>query len=373
MFRIGLGRKKKEAEPDPGDPRYLADENTLSDEQFVALSYEFFLERPADQGGKEHYVSLLGEGMPRAQLIKELMSSDEFRGVLSQYNPLQLPILRNLRADSYLHEKKANGEGEALAFKAGGDEDFDWLEQMILKHGYYDKLGGWEVEVDDDKRKIAEMAELFAPNHCLELGCFTGTVVHLLNQAGVKAEGVDLSHLALSLCDRAVRPFIHFGDILELNLEPKYDLILAMDVFEHLNPNRLEAYLKRTAGLMGGGGYVLTNIPAYGDDPVFGLVHEPVFEKWVQEVDPAVRYDLLHVDQDGWPVNGHLIWATSPWWQGEFEKSGFSREMEIERALHQRFDAFLRAGIEARLSFYVFSMGRGRNEAAEVVRRIQAG
>ena len=360
MFRFGLGKNQKDSGMDPDDPRYLADEKTLTDEQFVASSYSYFLERPADQGGKEHYLALLRDGMPRAQLIKELMSSDEFRGVLSKYNPLQVPILRKMRPDKFVHEKKADGRGEALAFKASDNGDFDWLEEMILKHGYYDKLGAWEVEEDDDKRVIAEMAGLLGPSHSLEIGCFTGAVVHLLNQAGIKAEGVDLSHLALALCDRAVRPFIHFGDILELDLEPKYDLILAMDVFEHLNPNRLEAYLARLVRLMGQGGYVLTNIPAYGTDPVFGLVHDDVFQKWCEKADPEARYDLLHVDQDGWPISGHLIWATSLWWENRFKQAGFSREMEIEKALHRRFDSFLSSGPKARLSFYVFSLNAGR-------------
>ena len=57
-------------------------------------------------------------------------------------------------------------------------------------------------------------------------------------------------------------------------------------------------------------------------------------------------------------MHGHLIWATSRWWQEQFEEVGLRREVETERMLHRAFDAgFERISI-ARKSFMVFSKER---------------
>ena len=65
---------------------------------------------------------------------------------------------------------------------------------------------------------------------------------------------------------------IHQGDLLTLPLAGPFDLVYGLDIFEHLNPNRLDDYLARVAALLADGGYLYAALPAFGDDPVFGLV-----------------------------------------------------------------------------------------------------
>ncbi len=355
----------------PSRRDFFAGSAPPGDGEFIDEVYRRFLGREADPSGKRFYLESLRGGLSRLDLIQCLVSGDEHLRRVLVSSALQLPSLKELRPEKYRSERLRGSREKALAFAAEGPEDFAWLARCIDEYGYYDAPGVWSREPDEDKQVIAAMAAAFAPTRVLEIGCFAGAVLALLAQRGIAAEGVEVSHLALTLAPPALRRRIHFGDLRSLEL-PGYDLILGMDVFEHLNPGDLPAYLERCAQLLGQGGYVLTNLPAYGPDPVFGEVHPYFFEAWEQHQDQG-RFNLLHVDGEGWPINGHLAWATSAWWQGRFAQAGFTRQPEIERALHQRWDGFFKESAPARLSLYVFSLGRTPEQAREVARRAAQG
>jgi 2-polyprenyl-3-methyl-5-hydroxy-6-metoxy-1,4-benzoquinol methylase len=332
----------------------------------------FFLNAlPIRTAGIILFRSFKGE-KSRADILKEIVQSGEFRDLQSKYSPFRLPSLREIRPEQYQLCKQYQKNDAALAFRIVSPADFDWLEEMILKHGYYDNVGSWGTEIDDDKKGIAQMAQLLLPERSLELGCFNGSVVKLMREAGIDAEGVEISHLALSLAHRAIRSKIHFGDIRQIDLELNYDLILAMDLFEHLNPNTLNQYILRCRELLGKGGYVLTNIPAYGFDSVFGEAHALVFDDWKSCVGSTGMFPTLHVDRDGWPICGHLIWAETGWWQQQFEAQGFRREIDIEKALHHRFDHFIVAKTPARKSFYLFSVGTPEKAPQDILSHIHS-
>ena len=50
-------------------------------------------------------------------------------------------------------------------------------------------------------------------------------------------------------------------------------------------------------------------------------------------------FATIHVDDLGYPIHGHLAWASASWWVGQFQAAGFERELAVERALHTRYDA----------------------------------
>ena len=360
------GAKSGRSASEPG-PALLFDEKSLDDAAFLEECYLFFLQRPADPDGLEHFSHLLSAGAPRAEAVRQIMASDEFKSLQARHIPPSLPSLREMRPEKYVVRYHRQTNQEMLFFRVESRDDFDWLEEQILGEGYYDNLSVWETGVDEDKRNLAEMAGCFKPAACLEIGCFTGPVLLLLQEAGVRAEGVEVSHLALAMAHRKVRQFIHFGALKELNLPPEYDLLLGMDVFEHLNPNRLNDYLAECRRLLGGGGYLFTNIPAYGHDPVYGPAHGFALDEWEQQAARDENFSLIQVDGQGWPVSGHLIWADWKWWQGAFEAKGFKRETGLEKALHQRFDGFIDEKAPARRSFFVFSVGNPAKDAGELI------
>jgi SAM-dependent methyltransferase len=328
-------------------------------EQFVDFGYQYFLNRPADAEGRAHALKQLAHGQSRPEFIKSLVSSPEYFALLQQalFGQALLPELTKTRPANYRRSRVRGGNADVLTFQVASSADYDWLEDLILQHGYYERPGVWSLAIDTDKHVTAEIACRFHPNCCLEIGCSTGAVIKLLDDENVYAEGVEISHLAVALSYPSIRRRIHFGDLLALNLDAKYDLILGMDVFEHMNPNKLDAYVQCCYDLLRGGGFLFTNIPAFGGDRVFGEVFPVYLEDWLP---PAVKDDeapfsCLHVDDAGWPLNGHLIWATTTWWQRTFEKIGFVREAEIEKALHKVYDNWMAKAAPARRSFYVFS------------------
>jgi hypothetical protein len=56
----------------------------VSGEEFVELCYRNFLKRAADDPGKEHYLRRLNQGLPRGQVIAEMVAGEEFRQLLAQ-------------------------------------------------------------------------------------------------------------------------------------------------------------------------------------------------------------------------------------------------------------------------------------------------
>jgi SAM-dependent methyltransferase len=281
----------------------------------------------------------------------------------------ELADLRQLRPDSYVVRSPLWNGPDLLAFEAREPADFDWMERMILDHGYYEHEGVWDLALSFDKQAMAEIMAAFRPERALEIGCATGTVLHYLAALGVRGHGVEISRMAVERAIPDVRDRIHPGDLLTLPLAGPFDLVYGLDVFEHLNPNRLAEYLARAATLLGDGGYLYAALPAFGDDPVFGHVFPLYLRDWYGDVAQDRHFRLLHTDGKGYPLNGHLIWADSRWWVTQFERHGLERVDAIERAVHERYDHLFDGYATARKAFYVFTKnGRPEHHQAVIYR-----
>lgn len=339
----------------PNDPPTLLPDDP--DESFVELCYRRLLGREPDEGGRRASLAALKHGSSRFDLIQGIVTSAEYYTVLTKgiFGIMKLPPLQQMRPSHFQTSSFAFSTERAMTFHVQNPADYDWLEKMIVEHGYYEKPGVWSLAIDRDKQVIAEILRHFSPHRCLELGCATGAVLKLLLEAGVEPEGVEISHMALALAYPDIKKKIHFGDLLGLDLKPGYDMIVGMDVFEHLNPNKISEYLDRCFKLLGKGGFLFTNIPAFGSDEIFGEVFPSYLEEWRVDAAADGLFSVLHVDDAGWPINGHLIWATPKWWQSKFERAGFIREIRIEQALHDVYDSFFLASAPARKSFFVLS------------------
>jgi hypothetical protein len=283
-----------------------------------------------------------------------------------------LPDLRPLRPEAYVARSPLWSGPDLLAFEAREPTDFDWMERMILEHGYYEHEGVWDLDPGSDKQAMAEIMAAFQPARALELGCSSGTVLAALAGHGVPADGVEISAMAVGRAAPAVRPRIHHGDLLALRLGHGYELVYGLDVFEHLNPNRLPDYLARVVALLADGGHVYAALPAFGDDPVFGLVFPLYVRDWYQDVYLDRSFRLLHADGKGYPLNGHLVWAHSRWWVWQFERHGLQREPAIEAAVHARYDRFFDGYAPARKAFYIFSRRGGEARRAAIIDRLRS-
>lgn len=367
MFR----RRQQEPEPEPEIPR-------VPDDVFVRDSYLAVLGREADPTGLAHYLALLEAGMAREEVLLELAKSAEHKAILAgglpDPNSLRRPgdpaldDLTRIRPDRYRITHDAIGR-EMLVFDVESDDDFDWLEDEIRRTGYYEHDGVWTLGIDNDKRVMAEVAAAFHPRRVLEIGCASGAVMAGLLDRGIDAVGVDLSELARSQAPDGVRERIVLGDLLDAPLTGPFDVVLGLDVFEHLNPNRIDAYFGRVESLLAPGGWLLANIPAFGDDPIFGNIHGDFL------VDGHDLHRRMQVDERGYPINGHLVWATWQWWQGRIEATGMHRAVEVEAAVQERYGDYWRAHYPARGSLFVFRKGAdygGEATLAEELRRVQS-
>jgi SAM-dependent methyltransferase len=322
-----------------------------SDTTFIEKAYREVLGRPADQDGLDHYRRVLADGLGRTAVILDLVRSTEF---VSKLTPAAatLPNLIRRRPERYARAiDRSNGE-TVNVFHVESPSDIDWLERAILDNGYYEQPGVWTLGVDADKRLMAEIIASFQPVRVLELGCASGAVIECLEGLAIAAEGVEISTMAIERAAPRVRGRIHQGDLLTLDLPSTYDLVFGLDVFEHLNPNRLRQYLQRIAELLTAGGHLFVNVPAFGDDEVFDRVFPLYLDDWAAAGD--MMFSTFHVDDLGYPLHGHLAWASSAWWVAQFEACGFARDESIERELHRKYDAHLKRRSPARAAFYVF-------------------
>jgi SAM-dependent methyltransferase len=338
----------------------------LSDRNFLELVYREILGREIDRDGLAIYTKLLHERRNRWEVILFLIRSEEFTNrVLSDNLP---PVdIKSRKPENYRQAEDRRTGRPVLTFEARLSEDFDWLEQMIRETDYYERPGVWSFDLDRDKKVMAEILTGFAPQKALEIGCANGAVLKCLHQAGVDIEGVDISARAKTRAFSEIRNRIHLGDFLELALPADpYDLIFGLDIFEHFNPNKIGAYAERIGELVKECGYFYCAIPAFGDDPVFGTVFPLYFREWEEERSGLLPFRTLHVDELGYPIHGHLIWADTSWWVRQFEQAGLVREPSLEKAIHEKYDAYWEVRAKARQSFYVFS----KKGEAEINRRV---
>jgi len=280
-----------------------------------------------------------------------------------------LPI-KDDRPARYEVRSDRSGIEKSWFYSVRDDADFDWLEQKIVKNGYYERPGVWSFIIDEDKRMMADIAAEFGPRTVLDFGCANGAVLKCLKDLGIAGEGVEISRLALDKAPDEIRDAIHIGDLMDLALPHAYDLFLGLDIFEHLNPNKLAGYIARIFDLINDGGHVYANIPAYGKDVVFGEIFEVDYPAWREDIAAGRCFRTIPVDEYGYPKNGHIICAGSDWWVDRFERAGFRRETEIERALHRKRDEAMEKISPARRSSYVFSKNAAPEGRQAILDRI---
>jgi SAM-dependent methyltransferase len=321
---------------------------------FLKESYQRLLGRPIDEEGLKRYGSFIRQGKKREEILFELISSDELVSKILQENTA-LKKICPLKPSQYNTATNLLTAEPLLTFKILDPQDFDWLETMIRQNAYYERPGIWSYGLDLDKQRIAEMMSDLNPQKVLEIGCSSGAVLKALYDQGIEGEGVEISAMAIQRAFPEIKDKIHEGDLLEIQLSSGFDLVLGLDIFEHLNPNKMNQYIQALAELLKEGGYCFCNIPVFGQDEVFGTVFPLYLKDWEGPGPPGRLFQTLHVDEYGYPLHGHLIWADTRWWTDQFKQEGLVREIEIEKALHQKYDPYFDQKAPARKTFYVFS------------------
>jgi hypothetical protein len=132
-----------------------------------------------------------------------------------------------------------------------------------------------------------------APATVLDAGCAIGLLVESLRTRGVDASGIDLSSYAIGQVHESVREYCRHGSIVD-ELPQRYDLIVSIEVLEHIPPREAEA--------------AIANLCRHTDDVVFSS-------------SPFDYKEPTH-------VNVH----PPEYWASEFARHGFYRDVDFDGA-----------------------------------------
>jgi SAM-dependent methyltransferase len=246
--------------------------------------------------------------------------------------------------------------------------DYDQLEANIHNTDYYGKLY-FQTRISHEAGQIkpanllvAALLGMLRPRAVLELGCGRGDILLLLHLSGVaQTAGIDISQEVVKSMWPQVAGDVHLGDLLQFcagfaKAGRSFDTVVALDIWEHLHPAKLGDYIAAVLGAASDDALFYFNIPAFGDDRGFGEVFPLEYEENRAALAGGQPFSHLLADQvdPPIPVNGHLIWAGSDWWEAQFARHGLVRAVELEARLHALFDDHL---FYAQRAFFIFHRG----------------
>ena len=263
--------------------------------------------------------------------------------------------------------------GSATLIEIERDSEYDGLLARILESGYYDH-GYCEVHGGYKPGRhvahfwlLAEMLAVLGPRRAMEVGCSRGDLLSLLARHGVEVAGIDLSAESAQTPWPEVRGRLKVGPLEDVgnHLAGPFDLLLGLDVWEHLHPGRLGAAIDAVSSLAAPDALAFFVVPAFGPDRLFGepfplefeqnraafVAGEPFRFLTAESVDPPL------------PFAGHLIWAPASWWESQFTSRGWKRVESLEPLL-RAFDRFVPFSVR---SAYLF-----RRDTPQAAQRVAA-
>ena len=343
-------------------------EGEFSLECIVTALYRGILDREPDPRSLADKLIRLRLGTPLEQVVRTFVASPEFRTRFIQMvvPPAALPDLRVSLPDKYKMQLVRGGP--MPVYVARTDEDIALMESLIERHRFYDQFGVWSPVIDHDKRITAAIARGLGAGSCFELGCFTGPVISILADAGVKVAGSEVSHLAVAFAYPNIRNDIMFGDFLGLTIDRRFDVVLCMDVLEHISPIRLDSYIEKIWSIVAPDGYVYLNSPMWGTDDMFTPSEEPYLDEWLAVGDSSY-WRHWPCDDKGWPIHGHLVWASPVWWEAKFAAYGLIRDRTVEKVIHRKLARFL-ADTPGRRTLFVLRRCASQKSSAAVAAEV---
>jgi SAM-dependent methyltransferase len=353
--------------------------NALAAEDLAAALFRAIFDREPDLPWMHAWAAaphVTGETVERA--VRAMITSSEFqtRMLRTLVPEAELPDLTLAMPERYRLEPIPGGA--LRVHVADTDADIAVLERLIETHRYYDRFGVATPVVDLDKQitaaivtgLVAGPVAGLGAGSCFELGCFTGPVLSLLAEQGLRVLGTETSHLAFVFARANIRAAMRYGDLLSLPIEDRFDTVLCMDVLEHISPLRLDAYLAKLLSLLDADGYLYVNSPMFGRDATFGMVEAPYLAEW-RSVGDASYWRHFPCDGRGWPLHGHLVWASPAWWTQKFAAHGLIRDPVIETAIHRRLGGFFDLTV-GRRSLFVLRRAANRNDPEAVAAQVTA-
>lgn len=270
-------------------------------------------------------------------------------------------------AGNYLDNGKLFNDGRpADIIKIEDPADYDQLVENIRSTDYYGRkyfegnLGYQGRDLKLENLPFAVILDFLKPESFLELGCGRGDLLFYLNLCTEsRVSGIDIAPSVKDSAFEEIRDNILIGDLLEvskdLGKEKKlYDTFCALDIWEHLHPAKLDTYIQAMLDLADERALFFFVVPAYGEDEVFGEQFPVELGENLPAMEKGEPFSFLLAEftDPPIPINGHLIWAPTLWWENRFSAHGLVRLKELETMVHKYMDRYL---ARAQKSFYIFA------------------
>ncbi len=200
----------------------------------------------------------------------------------------------------------------------------------------------------------------FQITRSLDVGCATGYLVEVLRELGLEAEGCDLSPYAIDHAAPGAQGHIRVANLFAGLPWPDgtFELVTALEILEHLPPDRVPDALSELARVCSG--HLYATIPSFGpnrsgpDGHFEGKVRPERVAHYqglgADYFGPVPEADLA-VDADGELVEGHLCIASFEWWTARFTEAGFTRCIDVEERLYADIEP---ANLAPYWNLYVF-------------------
>lgn len=101
-------------------------------------------------------------------------------------------------------------------------------------------------------RDAKRIVDLFNPRRVLDIGCALGFLVEALRDLGVEAYGMDISEYAVNNVRDDIKGYCKVGSIADgipLELPKEYDLVVTVEMMEHLYPEDAEKAIKNICSI----------------------------------------------------------------------------------------------------------------------------
>jgi SAM-dependent methyltransferase len=200
----------------------------------------------------------------------------------------------------------------------------------ILKQDFYDI--DYALEWLKNNESAIDMAnyikKILKPKKVIDIGCGIGKLVGELRKNNIDAYGIEFSDAFINASP--MKKYIFKGNILDLDhiASGEYDLVICMEVLEHLPPTYLNKAINNLKRISKN--QILITVPAYGPNN-FGYSGLPLNEKcWLEDARKNIPFANLVVDENNTPHLGHISLATYKWWTQKFLKNGLIRDINCE-------------------------------------------
>jgi ADP-heptose:LPS heptosyltransferase/2-polyprenyl-3-methyl-5-hydroxy-6-metoxy-1,4-benzoquinol methylase len=207
----------------------------------------------------------------------------------------------------------------------------DWFDADYFEHGLksnWERGYSWPAFKGIFENAASYLAGMFPEARTfLDVGCAKGFLVKALRQRGVDAWGFDHSPWAISRAEDEAKPFIRLADAATADYDQRFDVMVAMSLFESLTEDQIKVFLARAR--------------AWVRQALFATI--PTIAPRASAPIPGDR-DL-----------SHITLRDREWWQRQFLGAGWRHD-----AVHRAFERVCQGHslpIQMGWTVYVFSPG----------------